>query len=419
MTQREKQQIEKYNPHLNNSPVKTKKVRPTETLLRETIAKIRDFAFILGVEPPRREVKDKINIDWLIQERLLDLLIIHIYLDITAFETIFNPQSFDEQKALIKKAFISRKAYVSKWESFSKSCPFVFLLYVSSCVIEVNYVDLWTEKQNIEIHREYSQEAIAKESIRVLTSKSLTAIQNYNKANQKNQIQLQRLKPYTSDLISLFFNESIDTQSARKELEKISKDYKTGKRGIGSRSDNADSDLAINEILISRGIDPQKYSRGEIRPRPMPGRDRIGLCIKSFGVNLRKSRLIKLDDKRQIQLSVETTGLLDNEFKYHQSSSQFDTVYLLSGVERKAWLLVEEYLQDFAKPSNKLKNGEGYTEKYFVSARKYIVPAKVNIKLENLQYSAWIPFGMNEQYPTFEAAKQEIKKDSMRQTYQD
>ena len=102
--------------------------------------------------------------------------------------------------------------------------------------------------------------------------------------------------------------------------------------------------------------------------------------------------------------------MLDNELRYRQSSSQFDTVYLLSGVERKAWLLVEEYLQDFAKPSNKLKNGEAYTEKYFVSARKYLVPAKVKIKLENLQYSAWIPFGMSEQYPTFETAKQEIKK---------
>ena len=78
LTQREKQQIEKYNPHLNNSPVKTKKVRPTETLLRETIAKIRDFAFILGVEPPRREVKDELGINCLIQEHLLDLPIIHI-----------------------------------------------------------------------------------------------------------------------------------------------------------------------------------------------------------------------------------------------------------------------------------------------------------------------------------------------------
>ena len=127
LDKREKQQIEKYNPHLNNSPVKTKKVRPTETLLRETIVKIRDFAFILGVEPPRREVKDKINIGWLIQERWLDLPIIHICLDLAVFKPLFNPQSFNEQEALIKKIFSSRKAYASKWDGFPKGYPFLKL----------------------------------------------------------------------------------------------------------------------------------------------------------------------------------------------------------------------------------------------------------------------------------------------------
>jgi excinuclease UvrABC nuclease subunit len=39
----EKQRIEKYHLHLNASPVKTKNVRPTETLLRETIVAIADF----------------------------------------------------------------------------------------------------------------------------------------------------------------------------------------------------------------------------------------------------------------------------------------------------------------------------------------------------------------------------------------
>ena len=55
---REKQQINKYDPHLNNSPVKSKKVRPTETLLRETINKISDFAFVLGVESPHNLLKN-------------------------------------------------------------------------------------------------------------------------------------------------------------------------------------------------------------------------------------------------------------------------------------------------------------------------------------------------------------------------
>ena len=141
----------------------------------------------------------------------------------------------------------------------------------------------------------------------------------------------------------------------------------------------------------------------------MPGRDKIGLCIQCFSTDLKKSRLIKLQDKRQVHFSVATTGFLNNKLEHSQASSKFDTVYLLSGVERKAWLLLEEYLQDFAKLSHRLQNGEGYTKKYLVSARKHLVPAKVNIRLEHLQYSAWIPFGMTEKYPTYEAAKQEIK----------
>ena len=43
LDKREQQQIKKYHPHLNNSPVKSKKVRPTETLFRETIATISDL----------------------------------------------------------------------------------------------------------------------------------------------------------------------------------------------------------------------------------------------------------------------------------------------------------------------------------------------------------------------------------------
>jgi excinuclease UvrABC nuclease subunit len=46
----EKQRIQQYDPHLNESPVKTKKVFPAETLLRETISAISNFAFIVGIE---------------------------------------------------------------------------------------------------------------------------------------------------------------------------------------------------------------------------------------------------------------------------------------------------------------------------------------------------------------------------------
>ena len=58
----------------------------------------------------------------------------------------------------------------------------------------------------------------------------------------------------------------------------------------------------------------------------------------------------------------------------------------------------------------KLQDNEAATDKFYVSARKFIVPAKVNIKLIEINYSAWIPFGMSQEYPSIELAKTEIKR---------
>jgi hypothetical protein len=128
-------------------------------------------------------------------------------------------------------------------------------------------------------------------------------------------------------------------------------------------------------------------------------RDKLGVYIQCFSVDL----------KTCPHYGTFAQGIIDNQ-ETKQLSNQFESVYFFAGVDRKAWLLVEKYLKDFAKPATKLNNGEGYVEKFYISPRKYIVPAKVNIKLENIGYSAWIPFGLSEEFPTFETAKQEIRK---------
>lgn len=388
---REKQQIAKYNPHLNNSPVKSKKLRPTETLLRETITTISDFAFILGVEPPRREIKDKINREWLIQEKILDTSVIHVCLDSAIFEALFNPQLYGEYKAIITRAFNTRKAYTNKWEILPKEYPIVRRLSVNGYIIEVSYLSFWINDQDIEISRIYNQTKIAQEPIKALTPESLIQIQHNKLDQQINKIQLQRLKPYTSDLIPLFFHESIDSQYEKLKLEKVSNDYKLGQRGLGSRS----KVVNIDALLASRGIN---ISKQPIKQVNYLSQDRMGVYVQCFSVDLKTSP----------HYATFAKGIIKNE-DTKELSSQFEIVYLLASVDKKVWLLVEGYLKDLAKAATKLNNGEGYVEKFYISPRKYIVPAKVNIKLEDIGYSAWIPFGMNEQYPTFEAAKQEIK----------
>jgi len=410
----EKQRIEKYHPHLNSSPVKTKKVRPVETLLRETITAIADFAFLLGVEPPRKEVESEISIDWLAQKKGLGLSVIHICLDSTALKEIFKPESIEEQEALIKTAFSTRKAYASKWENFYS---FIYRLSVNGYVVEVNYWSRFFPKEEPKGLREYTQTTLAQETIRAITPRSLAKIQNQADREEQSAFYLKRLNPYSSDLIKPLFNGSVDSEVAKKIMVKISEEYKAGMRGIGSRSRPIKSKLissefiTIEELLIERGIDPQKYSRGGVI-NFSGGGERMGLYIKCFSVDLKLPGKYETDANNQkypVYYNL-AYGILNNK-KANAAPCQFDNVYLLASVDKKGWLLVEEYLKDFASPAvTNLSNGVGYIEKFYISARKYIVPAKVNIKLESIGYSAWIPFGLSEEFPTFVSAKEEIRK---------
>jgi hypothetical protein len=418
LDQKEQQQIIKYTPHLNNSPVKSKKNRPTETLLRETIATISDFTFIIGVEPPRREIKDQINISWLIKEQLLDMPIIHICLDSIIFKALFNPQSSDEQTAIIRNAFNTRKTYTNKWESFLKGYFFLLRLSVNGYIIEFGDLNTCIGSKNLEHHLEYNQTQIAKEQIRTLTPESLIQIQYDNSAQRSKKVQLERLKPYTSDLIPLFFNEPIDTNYAKQKLETISRDYRLGKRGIGSRSNNIDSSFILDELLITRGINIHKYDKYGVvnstsilinEPRSRYKDKGIYLCFQSFNFNTKTIYSFQQTIYNSTFLSQNFIYGMLNDTIIHLSFKEFKTIFLLAEVDKKGWLLVEEYLKDFSQVFIGLNNGESVVEKFHVSSRKFVVPAKVNIKLEHLKYSIWIPFGMNEQYPTFEAAKQEIK----------
>ncbi|WP_036478240.1 GIY-YIG nuclease family protein [Myxosarcina sp. GI1] len=398
----EKQRIEKYSPHLNTSPVKTKKVRPTETLLRETLVAIADFAFILGVEPPRKEIESQINNNWMAHKQVLELNTIHICINTEALDTKFKIDSIEQREAIFKSIFGSRKAYVNRWQSYSPYCPFTYRLFVNNYAVEVVRLDLWKTAEKTEIAKDYFLTKLAQESIATLTPESLAQFQQQLQNKSWYSLLVGRLIPYTSDLIKLVFNEPIDREAIYKKLATISNDYITRKRGVGSRPEMPD----IDKLLINRGIDLQKYSRSGIITMSRQGR--IGLFIQCFGFEAQKYRKSASGKLVSSYLAVYET--LENHKQKVAPSNLFDTVYLLASVDRQAWLLVEEYLQDFAKPATKLNNGEGYVEKAYVSPRKFLTPAKVKIELQEMKYSAWIPFGLNPKFDTFEAAKEEIKR---------
>lgn len=429
----ETQRIETYRPELNSTPVKTKTIRPTETLLRETIIAIADFAFILGVEPPRKDIQNQpLNtIDWMVQKRILGLSIIHICLDVEALakKYQFDTQDWQNTQGVIRQAFSSRKAYANKWENLPPGFPpvnsLMYRLYVNGYVIEVNYwKGLYLKEEPLQI-RKYIETTLAKEPINALTPESLAHIQNQADQAHYYTFCLKRFKPYNSDLIEILFNdETLEREAIKARMYKISEEYQTGRRGFGSRSRSPNSQQiqstpitsefnTIDELLISRGIDLQKYQKNEAITLGYKG-EKIGLFIKCFNLDPKipqqQKKIWNFESNTDYYLPIfnRVSGILNNQEVKNVESPEFDTVYLLASVDKTGWLLFEEYLKDFAKITTNLSNGCGYTNKFYVSARKYIVPAKVNIKLEKIGYSVWIPFGMNENFPTFPLAKEEI-----------
>jgi hypothetical protein len=206
----EKQRIEKYHPHLNASPVKTKNIRPTETLLRETLVAIATFAFILGVEQPRQEVVSEIGNPWLSLKKVLELNIIHICIDDTMLETIYKTESVEEKIAIKLKPFANRKVYASQWDVFDSD--FMLRLLVNGYAIEVTSWSRWSPKKMIEELRKYIEITLAQESIKVLTLESLLELQQQTDKEKSYIIHSQRLNPYTSDLIKPLFNDPINRE---------------------------------------------------------------------------------------------------------------------------------------------------------------------------------------------------------------
>ena len=407
----EKHRIAKYHPHLNESPVKAKKVHPTETLLRETLVAISDFAFILGIEPPRQELEDPTtNTGWG-DKKLLTLPIIHISIDRKYLQEKFNAPHWEEE-ALIKTSLNPRKVYASKWEEIRGF--YVYHLYVNGYAIELhwhNYLYSQDDTQNI---RQYQPVQLAEESMKALTTHSLGQMQTLADETKYYNRLFKRLKPYDSDLVILLFDDFIDKKKIYNRIIKVSQDYKTGKRGFGSRCRGLFTQNLI-ALLQRRDIDPKKYSR-EGAFHFGYDREKIGLFVKSFGTDLKrpykrekyKSFGDPEDKWHEKDLYNRASGYIDRQ-KTETHAWKFETLYLLAKVDRRSWLLVEEYLQDFASV-NRLDNGVGYIDKFHVSPRKFLVPAKVTIKIPELGSGFGIPFGPTDEFPSFEAAKTEIKR---------
>ncbi|ACK72687.1 Excinuclease ABC C subunit domain protein [Gloeothece citriformis PCC 7424] len=406
----EKQRIQQYNPHLNGSKVKRKKVHPTETLLRETLVALSDFAFILGIEPPRQNdplyVQKCIDFrqDWRIRKKVLSLNVIHIGINQAAMGEVV--EDWEHKKAFLGNSFKTRKSYANKWES-SSDLSFDLAgqrLVVNGYAIEVCNVN----KEVTELIKSYHLQTLAGIQLKTLNQESLEILKKKCCQSQGtlyipekfsggivelNHQSLQRIRQYETDPIKLVFNEPINEKGGKFLLKQIAEEYQTGKRGIGSRSNKID----ISSLLTARGIDKTRYINLSYSSTPQRGR--LYIYVKCFAGDLReplgKQRINLGTDQGSQNNSLPISNLIRGSkgIKAQSLNSynlSYNNIYMRATVDREAWLLFETYLSDFAKIE--LSQDDGYIEKVYISGKKYIVPAKLSLTIDNHR-SITIPFG--------------------------
>ncbi|EAZ88698.1 GIY-YIG nuclease family protein [Crocosphaera chwakensis] len=266
----EQKEIAKYHPHLNQSKVKHQKVRPAESLLRETLIKFSGYIVVLGIEPPRELDSNLIqqcqfyNEKWWIQKKVLTSNVVHLGLDATKLNEFAN-EEIETFACLIDSPFKTRKNYSNKWQQppGARKNPHIGVghgarLFVNGFVIEISVI-YGIQELLIDINNT----TLASESIFSLNPQSLHQLQNKwfkalagiypiekeIKEKQKNypsNLVLSRLQPYTDNPIPIVFKENLDKSILTSELQKIKDEYKSGKRGVGSRSKKNNFQISIN-----------------------------------------------------------------------------------------------------------------------------------------------------------------------------
>jgi len=410
----EPQRIEQYNPQLNGTKVNKKKLRPTETLLRETLVILAPYSFILGVESPRKEdiklIENSIywKDEWRVQKRVLPLNVIHVCINLSELGEAIKDKDWLSKCRFLRKVFRKRSHYSDNWackgdiSSEYSGLFYLKILLVNGCAIEA-YV---TNQEAVEIIEDYELTQLAGVKIRSINDPSLAVIKNkcqlrvggmYVYSNPQNQPYdqyrrsvIERLYPYKEDLIKLLFNEDLDTSKLQiVPIERQSTDESNP--GLPVRLINLTAKKEyLRSLLTERGLDLNRYQVNNYLERiPADGsyidnqhNRRMTVCVKSFGYSdLRKPIYYSSNIYGSKGHIYQSRNLLDCPYK---------EVYLASTGDRAFWLLLEPYLSDFAKV--KLNQEEGYVEKAYVSARKFLVPAMLTVTL-NGKWKTNIPFG--------------------------
>lgn len=373
----EQQRIELYSPQLNGTQVKAKKLRPTETLLRETLFTLAPYSFVLGVESARKLdiefIKYSINLqdNWRFKKAVLPLIVIHICINLSELG-----DNWKSAIRFLKTIFRKRSNYYNNWEFAYKGKPvYEFAmrrLLVNGFAIEVYAID----KKALEYIQGYDLTQVAKVEIRtvddaslaILKNKCLLGIAGISLANDNEDVPyeklsrnaIERIYPYKQDLVKLLFNEDIDLSKLQVLPRENTKTIRDSNTGLLVRLANlAKKKQYLTALLTERGIDLNRYQVNKYLDS-IPKDDNY------------------IDSIRDQRMTIFVKPFFEDIKK----------PYLAATVDRVFWLLLETYLSDFAKV--KLNEEEGYINKAYISSGNFIAIVTVTL---NGKWKADIPFG--------------------------
>ncbi|MFN6484469.1 MULTISPECIES: GIY-YIG nuclease family protein [unclassified Nostoc] len=416
----ERQRINEYNPQLNGTKIKIKKLHPTETLLRETLTILAPYSFVLGVEPPRKQDPKLINDsiywrdNWRVQKAVLPLSVIHVCINLKELEEF--TKDWRSVNRFLKQVFKQRPNYSDNWACKGQAKDEKFgIFFLRRLLVNGFAVEVYKAHEEIfKYIQGYKLAQLAGVNIRVVNESSLVLLKSQCLlsvvgiyAPSENQTYpyyklyhqaIERLFPYKKDIVKLLFNENINTQKLQ-ILPPVSKTIKNDNLseesyiGLSARLANlAAKKKYLIELLTQRDVDLNCYKVNkylETIPKDENYVDsnydrRMTVYVKSFMYgDLRKpghSSSLILGDKGQVY---QLQNVVD---------CPYQEVYLAAKVDRAFWLLLEPYLSDFTKV--KLQENEGYVNKHYFSARRVLVPAIMTITL-NGKWKSNIPFGCN------------------------
>jgi hypothetical protein len=280
----ERQRIEQYNPQLNGTKVKNKKLRPTETLLRETLVSIAPYSFVLGVESPRQEdlkfIEDCFyqRDEWRVKKVVLPLTVIHICINLEELQESF--EDWSSQIRFLKKVFRQRPNHPNNWvckaskrdeKNENLGVFYARRLLVNGFAIEVSlamqqtveHLEGYEFTQLAEVDIRAANEislAIAKEKWKLTTAGTYIRSPNHNTAYEQFCYRaMKRLSSYKQNLVKLLFNEDIDTKPVQilPTEEKITEQNNTG---LPVRLTNiVVKKEYFKALLIEQGLDLNRY----------------------------------------------------------------------------------------------------------------------------------------------------------------